>query len=56
MNVVSSPPAHPEISLDTDQLRADVEAPDINEHLATSIDLSQSLGFSGTLSFVIGDL
>ena len=56
MTVVSSPPSHPKISLDTDQLRTDVEAPDIDEHLAASMDLSQSLGCSGTPSFVIGNL
>ncbi|MDE0588360.1 DsbA family protein [Halocynthiibacter sp. C4] len=41
--------------LDVDQLRTDMEAPEIDEHIATSHRLAQSLGFSGTPSFVIGD-
>lgn len=44
-----------DIGLDLDQLRADMESPEIDEHIQTSIDLTATLGFSGTPSFVIGD-
>lgn len=45
-----------EIGLDTDQLRSDMAAPEIEAHIATSMRLTQALGFSGTPSFVIGDV
>jgi len=44
-----------EVGLDIEQLRRDMEAPEVEEHIATSMRLSQSLGFNGTPSFVIGD-
>lgn len=44
-----------EVGLDIDQLRLDMEAAEIDEHLTTSMSLAQSLGFNGTPSFVIGD-
>ena len=44
-----------EVGLDVDQLRRDMDAPEIDEHLTTSMSLSQSLGFNGTPSFVIGE-
>lgn len=44
-----------EVGLDLDRLRADMEAPEVAEHIATSMQLTQALGFSGTPSFVIGD-
>jgi len=44
-----------EVGLDVEQLRQDMQAPEIDEHLSTSMDLAQSLGFNGTPSFVIGD-
>ncbi|TKZ15867.1 DsbA family protein [Shimia litoralis] len=44
-----------EVGLDVDQLRRDMEAPSIQEHLATSMNLAQSLGFNGTPSFVVGE-
>lgn len=44
-----------DIGLDLGQLRADMESPEIDEHIQTSIDLTATLGFSGTPSFVIGD-
>ncbi len=44
-----------EIGLDVEKLRADMEAPEVEEHIATSNRLSQGLGFNGTPSFVIGD-
>lgn len=43
------------VGLDTDQLRRDMAAPAIDEHIATSMRLSRALGFNGTPSFVIGD-
>lgn len=32
-----------------------MQSPEVEEHLATSMQLAQSLGFNGTPSFVIGD-
>ncbi|KZY52039.1 MULTISPECIES: DsbA family protein [Sulfitobacter] len=43
------------IGLDVAQLRSDMNGPEIEEHIQTSMRLAQSLGFSGTPSFVIGD-
>ena len=44
-----------DICLDVAQLRRDMDAPEVEEHIQTSMRLSQSLGFNGTPSFVIGD-
>lgn len=44
-----------DVGLDIDQLRRDMEAPEVVEHIQTSMELTQALGFSGTPSFVIGD-
>ncbi|MBA47941.1 MAG: hypothetical protein CMI51_02810 [Paracoccus sp.] len=44
-----------EIGLDVEKLRADMAAPEVDEHIATSRRLTQALGFNGTPSFVIGD-
>ncbi len=44
-----------EVGLDAERLREDMEAPEIQEHIATSMRLTQALGFNGTPSFVIGD-
>ncbi|AJE49449.1 MULTISPECIES: DsbA family protein [Rhodobacterales] len=44
-----------EVGLDIERLQTDMERPEIEEHIATSMRLTQSLGFSGTPSFVIGD-
>ena len=44
-----------DIGLNIAQLRRDMDGPEIDEHIATSMRLSRSLGFSGTPSFVIGD-
>ena len=44
-----------EVGLDVAQLRADMEAPEIGDHIETSTRLAQALGFNGTPSFVIGD-
>ena len=44
-----------EVGLDVDQLLIDMEAPEIDEHIRTSMELTRALGFNGTPSFVIGD-
>lgn len=44
-----------EMGLNTERLLADMDAPEIEEHIATSMRLTQALGFNGTPSFVIGD-
>jgi len=43
-----------DIGLNLAQLRRDMNAPAIDEHIATSMQLTKSLGFNGTPSFVIG--
>ncbi|WP_375255448.1 DsbA family protein [Yoonia sp.] len=43
------------IGLNIAQLRRDMDAPEIDEHIQTSMRLSRAIGFSGTPSFVIGD-
>ncbi|SFS22348.1 DsbA family protein [Yoonia litorea] len=44
-----------EIGMDIAQLRRDMNAPEIEEHIQTSMRLARAIGFSGTPSFVIGD-
>lgn len=44
-----------DLGLDTGKLRADMESEAVEEHLQTTRALAQSLGFTGTPSFVIGD-
>ena len=44
-----------QVGLDIEQLRRDMEAPEIDEHISVSMDLTRALGFNGTPSFVIGD-
>ncbi len=43
------------IWLDIEQLRANMEAPEMQEHIDASMRLTQALGFNGTPSFGIGD-
>ena len=43
-----------DLGLDEEQLREDMNAPEINEHIQTSKRLAEMLGFSGTPSFVAG--
>ncbi len=43
-----------EIGLDIDNLLADMVAPEIDEHIAMSMTLTEELGFTGTPSFIIG--
>ncbi|MEM7642652.1 MAG: DsbA family protein [Pseudomonadota bacterium] len=44
-----------EVGLDVDQLRADMEAPEVQAHIETTMQLAQELGFNGTPAFVVGD-
>lgn len=44
-----------EVGLDVEKLKADMLAPEVEEHIATSMRLAEALGFSGTPSFVVGD-
>ncbi len=44
-----------ELGLDLDQLRADMKAPEVEEHLKETMRLSRELGIEGTPAFVIGD-
>ena len=44
-----------EVGLDIEQLRRDMQAPEVSEHIETSMELTRALGFTGTPSFVIGD-
>ena len=44
-----------EIGLDIDLLLADMDAPEIDEHIQTTMALTQELGFNGTPSFVVGE-
>lgn len=43
------------LGLDVDQLKSDMETPEVAAHIETSMEISRSLGFSGTPSFVVGD-
>ncbi len=43
------------VGLDLDRLRADMEAPEIDDHIRKSMELTQALNLSGTPSFVIGE-
>ena len=44
-----------QVGLDIPQLRRDMNSPEIEAHIAASMELSRALGFNGTPSFVIGD-
>ncbi len=44
-----------DVGLDVDQLRADMQAPEIREELNDNIRLAQQLGIRGTPAFIIGD-
>lgn len=43
------------LGLDTDRLRADMNSPEVDAHIETSMQLASALGFTGTPSFVIGE-
>lgn len=42
------------VGLDVEKLRADMESDAVDRHIAQSMALAQSLGFTGTPAFVIG--
>jgi len=44
-----------EVGLDVEKLKADMQEPEVEEHIATSMRLADSLGFSGTPAFIVGD-
>lgn len=43
------------LGIDVTQLRRDMDDPSVQDHIDTTMALAQSLGFSGTPSFVIGE-
>jgi len=43
-----------EVGLDVDQLLIDMEAPEVDEHIETSMRLAEMLGITGTPTFIIG--
>jgi len=42
------------LGMDTEQLRVDMEAPEVTAHIQTSQQLTQALGLNGTPAFVVG--
>jgi len=44
-----------ELGLDIEKLRADMEAPEVDQHIQLSMDLANGLNINGTPSFVIGN-
>lgn len=44
-----------EVGLDIERLRVDMEAPEVQEHIDTSMRLAELLGVTGTPSFIIDD-
>jgi protein-disulfide isomerase len=44
-----------EVGLDVQQLRLDMEAPEVEEHIETSMRLAELLGVTGTPAFIIGN-
>jgi len=43
-----------EVGLDVDQLLIDMEAPEVDEHIETSMRLADMLGITGTPTFIVG--
>jgi protein-disulfide isomerase len=43
------------VGLDTQRLKADMQGPEIDQHIETSMQLAQALNFSGTPAYVIGN-
>lgn len=41
--------------LDLERLRADMGAPEVDAHIAASMELAEALGVTGTPAFVVGD-
>lgn len=44
-----------EVGLDTVKLKAEMQSPEVEEHIATSMRLAEALGFDGTPAFIVGD-
>lgn len=44
-----------ELGIDIEQLRRDMEAPEVAAHFQASQQLTQALGFNGTPAFIFGD-
>jgi protein-disulfide isomerase len=44
-----------DLGMDAEQLRADMDAPEVAAHLEQTTQLAQALGITGTPAFVIGD-
>lgn len=44
-----------EVGLDVEKLKADMQSPEVEKHIATSMRLAEALGFNGTPSFVVGE-
>lgn len=44
-----------ELGLDLDKLRADMETPQVENHIKQTMELARALGINGTPAFVIGD-
>lgn len=44
-----------ELGLDLDKLRADMEIPQVKNHIEQTMELARALGINGTPAFVIGD-
>jgi protein-disulfide isomerase len=44
-----------EVGLDLEKLKADMQSPEVEEHIATSMRLADALGFNGTPAFIVGD-
>ena len=43
------------IGLDVERLRKDMEAPEVRQHIALSMELAAGLGINGTPSFLVGN-
>ena len=43
------------VGLDTEQLAADMESPEVQAEIAATYELARSLGIEGTPAFVVGD-
>lgn len=54
-NAVMIRRAAEQAGLDYDQLQADMDAPEVDTHIAKSRDLARQLGISGTPTFLIGE-
>lgn len=54
-NTVMIRRAAEQAGLDYDQLQADMDAPEVDAHIAKSHDLARKLGISGTPTFMIGE-